>query len=443
VRSSVKFLYFDGGFIAGFLPTFFSVLTMKLRSQLASALVFLYAVITLPAAPNNSNNHNTINAVLGDVSFVKKFGKAPNEATNERLRIQTHLAYVEALLRKADVSHLSPTLRERRAALLDKLHDYRLAGEFPTNLDFPQERRPCFIDAAGNICAVGYLIKQTAGRALAERITAAHKYDFLADMQMPELSAWVEASGLTARECAMIQPGYQEPFFGGGLDTNFTFDKPSIQLSAATGFNNTTFWFNVEINAKGIPATSATSDCLNGSWVECSIERDSAISDKFYGPVFRFGAINTTRCGITVSANSNRFQGRLQFQAALDLRGKTSIEYFIRLVHRQNNGRLITSFYTTAMPVTISINPVGVHLDNVVSIPISPNPTNDVCMLTLPENELHRVRLTNSLGTAVATLSEAAGTTALDVSALAAGIYFVEVESRTTRRRWVQKMVKY
>jgi hypothetical protein len=76
-------------------------------------------------------------------------------------------------------------------------------------------------------------------------------------------------------------------------------------------------------------------------------------------------------------------------------------------------------------------------------ITISPNPTNDVCMLALPENELRRVRLTNSLGTAVATLSEATGATALDVSGLAAGVYFVEVESRTTRRRWVQKMVKY
>jgi hypothetical protein len=49
----------------------------------------------------------------------------------------------------------------------------------------------------------------------------------------------------------------------------------------------------------------------------------------------------------------------------------------------------------------------------------------------------------NTLGSQVSALSDAAGATALDVSGLAAGVYFVEVESQKTRRRTVQKVVKY
>lgn len=198
---------------------------------------------------------NTINAVLGDVSFVKKFGTTPTPTSGEALRIRTHLEYVETLLRAEDVSHLSWALRERRTALLDKLHEYRLTSAFPTNLDFPQERRPCFIDAAGNICAVGFLIEQTAGRALAERINAAHRYDFLADMHLPELTAWVEASGLTARECAMIQPGYDYAII---QDLNF---KAFVTNPIATSALQSGCIMDIElrgIDASLVPVTTST-----------------------------------------------------------------------------------------------------------------------------------------------------------------------------------------
>lgn len=411
---------------------------MKLRSQLVSALVFLYAVITLPAAPNNSNNHNTINAVLGDVSFVKKFGKAPNEATNERLRIQTHLTYVEALLRKADVAHLSPRLRERRSALLDKLHDYRLAGEFPTNLDFPQERRPCFIDAAGNICAVGYLIEQTAGRALAERITAAHKYDFLVDMAMPELTAWVEESGLTARECAMIQPSYNPR-----KDRNFiieTYRPTSVQSFTSSPYH-------LEIRFSGLPAAELDSSrpptymklslYLNGKFTRTiGSGEDVAVNPAWSIFPTQFIRLETS------ATMSRRWNGVVLFTTPMN---GTTINGVHALRFESSAEPSYIWYKVYATEAVFVVHPLTSTRDLTLPSPItiSPNPTNDVCMLALPENELHRVRLTNSLGTAVATLSEAAGTTALDVSALAAGIYFVEVESRTTRRRWVQKMVKY
>jgi hypothetical protein len=356
---------------------------MKLRSQLASVLVFLYAVITLPAAPKYSNNHNTINAVLGDVSFVQKFGTAPNASTNERLRIQTHLAYVEALLRKADVSHLPSTLRESRAALLDKLHDYRLAGEFPTNLDFPQKRRPCFIDAAGNICAVGFLIEQTAGRALAERINAAHRYDFLADMHVPELTAWVEASGLTARECAMIQPGYGPPEF----DPDFRIISVSPSTTSATGTS-----YIMDIQFVGL---------LDSFYQSGNLRPFGSMSINFNN-TYRFGLVQQQWS--TSATLANRWNGRITTMIPAQ-NNITAGTYQIRLIWV---GGTSNGFYTST---TFTVSPATSVRDLTLPSPItiSPNPTNDVCMLALPENELHRVRLTNSLGTAVATLSEAGG----------------------------------
>jgi hypothetical protein len=149
-----------------------------------------------------------VNAVLGDESFRFYFGKYPDAQTSESLRISTHLRYVELLLLNAPVEHLSADKIRSRMRMLDLLHRYRLRGEFPSNYDHPGERRPCFIDKKNNICAVGYLIEQTAGRALANQINARHQYDLIENMNMPELNAWVEESGLTLQECAMIQPSY-------------------------------------------------------------------------------------------------------------------------------------------------------------------------------------------------------------------------------------------
>jgi hypothetical protein len=70
------------------------------------------------------------------------------------------------------------------------------------------DRKPCFIDDGGNICAVGYLVEQTAGRAAAEAINARHQYDELLAMDDPTLLAWATKSGFTLTELAMIQPTY-------------------------------------------------------------------------------------------------------------------------------------------------------------------------------------------------------------------------------------------
>jgi hypothetical protein len=149
-----------------------------------------------------------VNAILHDQSYIVAFGKLPDASTSEQLRIRIHLSYTEQLLRSASVQKLTALQLTNRLSILDLLHQYMLAGNFPVNKDYPGERKPCFIDAGGNICAVGYLIEQTKGRQLAEAINAKHQYDLLLNMHEQVIEEWATEYGLTLEECAMIQPTY-------------------------------------------------------------------------------------------------------------------------------------------------------------------------------------------------------------------------------------------
>ena len=171
----------------------------------------IYSFITLlmfSIAFTYAQNRQPVNSIIGDVSFITKFGQLPNVSTDPNLRIQTHLAYVEKLLRQKDASSLSPILQTKRIHLLDLLHDYWIRGIFPRNYDYKGQTRPCFIDKDGTICAVGYLIEQTAGRKAAEIINSRHKYDRITEMKDKMVDDWIKNSGLTKEECAMIQPQY-------------------------------------------------------------------------------------------------------------------------------------------------------------------------------------------------------------------------------------------
>lgn len=174
-----------------------------------STLFTLFAATLFFGCTKSSvDKSNTINPLLGDISYVSKFGHKPDATTDNNLRISTHLAYVENLLRNKDVSHLSTDLQTKRNHLLDLLHSYWTNGIFPKNYDYANQRKPCFIDKDGAICAVGYLIEQTTSRLVADEINNKHKYDELLAMNNPTIDKWVSTSGLTIEECAMIQPTY-------------------------------------------------------------------------------------------------------------------------------------------------------------------------------------------------------------------------------------------
>lgn len=147
---------------------------------------------------------------LGDDSFVAVHHRAPRSADSEAERMAVHLRYVRAYLGGRPAT--SPARAARRAELLGYLDDYIAKGVTPTNDALPW-RSPVFIDHTGAICAVGYLIERSVGRALAEQIAAAHRYDYLEDIAaaMPAVAEWIAASGFTIDELASIQPAYAEP----------------------------------------------------------------------------------------------------------------------------------------------------------------------------------------------------------------------------------------
>jgi len=173
-------------------------------------ILFTITVATLFLVCNTSsvNKSQMVNPLLGDVSYESKFGHKPDATTDNNLRIRTHLEYVENLLRSKDVSKLSTDRKTKRNHLLNLLHEYWTKGVFPKNYDYADQRKTCFIDKDGNICAVGYLSEQTTSRLVADDINLKHKYEEFLAMNNSTVDNWVLTSGLTKEECAMIQPAY-------------------------------------------------------------------------------------------------------------------------------------------------------------------------------------------------------------------------------------------
>jgi hypothetical protein len=175
-----------------------------------SNFILTILVLTILASCNRKTTEidQTVNAVVGDISYIQTFGHQPTKETDENARLQTHLKYVEKFLRNKNISSLTAEQKENRVKMLDLLNEYWIAGVFPKNYDYPDQRIPCFIDKDGNICAVGYLIEQTAGRQIAEKINSKFKYEYLLATNDQTVDSWIQASGLTKEECAMIQPTY-------------------------------------------------------------------------------------------------------------------------------------------------------------------------------------------------------------------------------------------
>ncbi len=169
-------------------------------------LSLIISLLFLPLV--KANNIQPVNAILGDISYFEKYNVLPSGSESENLRIQTHLEYAENILRSASTAHLTKKQKKNRLKAIKNLHDYWVEGVFPENKDFPNERKPCFIDSKGNICAVGYLIAQTAGRGVAEQINARFQYEYLMEMEWNVIDKWIASNGLTKLECAMIQPTY-------------------------------------------------------------------------------------------------------------------------------------------------------------------------------------------------------------------------------------------
>lgn len=149
-----------------------------------------------------------INSVIGDTSWLATYGEFPPTQLADHARITTHLNYVVQRL-KVNSNLVDSVVQAKRNRLIELLENYVQRGQFPQNTAYTNERKPCFIDEEGTICAVGYLVEQTAGRVEAERINSIFQYDRISAMQQDTgLIAWQRASGLSLQELAMIQPEY-------------------------------------------------------------------------------------------------------------------------------------------------------------------------------------------------------------------------------------------
>ncbi|MFM9985148.1 MAG: hypothetical protein ACKVOK_07945 [Flavobacteriales bacterium] len=196
---------------------------------------------------NLNPDAHSINPIIGNESWREIFGKEPDGTEDQQLRIQTHLRYVENVLRNKDDSHLSPDEQKKRMQMLDLLCCYWQRGQFPMNTQYENQRRPCFIDDNGTICAVGYLVEQTAGLEFAQRINEQFQYAYIGEMEMPELDKWISESGFTAEEIATIQPSYPHSrptrkYMVGGIGMSARSIKPGFP-SAVLGYESVTDGF--------------------------------------------------------------------------------------------------------------------------------------------------------------------------------------------------------
>ncbi|HEY4244122.1 MAG TPA: hypothetical protein VGM88_30120 [Kofleriaceae bacterium] len=147
---------------------------------------------------------------IGDASYRGTHGREVTRHDSEEDRMRTHLAFVRDWLAARPTT--SPALAARRTQILAYLTEYIDTHHTPENAYLPW-RTPVFIDDKGTICAVGYLLERSVGRALPERIAASHRYEYIDDIarEEPDVAKWVADSGFTLEEISHIQPAYSEP----------------------------------------------------------------------------------------------------------------------------------------------------------------------------------------------------------------------------------------
>lgn len=96
-------------------------------------------------------------------------------------------------------------LAANRARLLDALHDYAVAGNFPRNTDTPAGKQMYFLDPDGRPCAVSYLMIVSGLRPDVEDIAATNNAVKVTPAIGGAVAAWIRTSGFTVQEVMRIQ----------------------------------------------------------------------------------------------------------------------------------------------------------------------------------------------------------------------------------------------
>jgi hypothetical protein len=155
---------------------------------------------------------------------------AAHARATEVARIRAHFDSVLTELPTHDIRALSPSQVARRQRLMVTLRDYRDAGQFPHNYDFPDQPTPYFVDRVTGVrCAVAHLIESTGRADIVARIAAADNNVWVASLASDTaVTGWLTSHGLTLDEAARIQI----PYIGNDV-------SPDIGEAPRTGLNAT------------------------------------------------------------------------------------------------------------------------------------------------------------------------------------------------------------
>ncbi len=176
---------------------------MKYLYLICSSIIWVSLTAQVPAAAVLSE----VNALWQNYPRIMAEQPPVSESLSEREKISYHLQVVYDWLSKKPLDALNDRQKANRLAALAELQSYTRRGLYPQNISHPG-RQPVFIDHRGVHCAVGYLIARSGQPDLSKHISQKFNYAYLADMDDPALTEWVDHSGFTAAELALIQPGY-------------------------------------------------------------------------------------------------------------------------------------------------------------------------------------------------------------------------------------------
>jgi hypothetical protein len=203
-----------------------------MKARLAAAVVPV--LLSVAGAGHAQAVRIGANHRVGDDGFVAAHHRAFGAGDGEAERMHAHLTYIRARLGAQPATR--PELAAKRAELLGYLDEYIAKGVTPKNAHLPW-RTPVFIDDDGAICAVGYLLERSVGRAVPETIARAHRYAYLEEIAaaIPDVRDWIAASGFSLEELASIQPGYAAPVASTWGPWNLATDRLPDGPYAASG----------------------------------------------------------------------------------------------------------------------------------------------------------------------------------------------------------------
>ncbi len=162
-------------------------------------ILFSAAVLYLLLSDELESTGESISAITGEEYNLQMIDSNPENNLPVFNRTYSHLLYAESVLRANETNHLSDSQMKNRTELLDHLNNY-IVPEKPTG------RHLSHSDGTENV--VEYLIVQTSEPEIAGIILSELSENGIFETDHPAFLNWIEESGITKEELAMIQPLY-------------------------------------------------------------------------------------------------------------------------------------------------------------------------------------------------------------------------------------------